>query len=460
METQPSFSREEAVRELWRRGDLTFKLHSGQQAIYDKLSQLPPQARQIVFLCGRRFGKSFLTLVLAIEACLKTPGARILLCAPFVKQATEIAGPLMAKVTVDAPGGLIQRHRSSHRWNFANSSTLILSGLDLVAETIRGTEFDDIYLEESGSSAPDDLLYKIDSVLFPTLLKSRGRIFHVTTLSRIEDHPLHTHVMPKAEEDKALFIFPTDACPLYSAEQLEEMCAQVGGPTSMAWLREFKCVRVRDHSLVAIPEFSEEWVKEFELPAYCKTWETGDWGGVRDKTVFQLMAYDFARAKILVFDEVAQDRHTPTAVTVAAVKAMEERHKLSRLARWVDCPGQLQIDLMAAHKFPVTLPQKDVFEASINLVRTARLEIHPRCEFTLRTLRYARLNKQRTDFERTEALGHGDGIMALCYGIRHVNKANPFPPYGGKDPHTHYISRDNPHRTKSADVLRSLFKVT
>jgi hypothetical protein len=462
-----NYSREDALAVLWRRGELTFKLHSGQKLIYEKLAELPPSARQVVFLCGRRFGKSYLTLVLALEACLKRRNTRVLVCAPYKLQATEIAGPLMAKVAGDAPYGLINRHRSSHRWNFANGSTLILSGLDLVAEAIRGTEFDDIYLEESGSAAPHDFLYIINSILFPTLLKSRGRIFHVTTLSRLEDHPLHTDIIPKAEGQGALYKFPTAACPLYTQEQLDEMCAEVGGPKSIDWQREFECIQVRDGSIVAVPEFNYDIVREFQMPDHYKCWLAGDWGGVRDKTAFLMMAYDFSRGKILVFDEAVFEKHTTTPKIVHAVKDLEKKWLGKQPPRFVDCPGQLQVDLMDPRgmAFPVCLPQKDNFEASVNLVRTniPNLEIHPRCESLIQTLKYARLNKARTDFERTEALGHADALMALCYGLRYVNRSNPFP---SAAMHTHagshYVPENydrNRNNSEAANTIRSLFKV-
>jgi hypothetical protein len=437
------------------------KLHAGQQVIYDKLALLPPEARQVVFLCGRRFGKSHLALVLALEACLRKPGSRVLLCAPYIKQASEIAGPLMAKVTHDAPAGLIKRLRSTHRWNFANGSTLILSGLDLVAESIRGQEFDDVICEESGSSNPTDFLYVIQSVLLPTLLKSRGRIYHVSSLSTFEDHPLHTDIMPRADAQGALFSFPTTASPLYTPEQLQEMCDEVGGPKSIAWRREFLNELVRDSGLVAVPEYDGSNVVEFDTPAAYKYWIAADWGGSRDKTVFLLMGYDFKRAKVIVIDEAVFDNKTPTSVIVAGVRVLEERWKLVTPPRYVDTQPQHQQDLNAQFQFATAQPSNrtDKFEVNLNLVRSliGSIEIHPRCKFLIQTLRYARLDKTRTGLARTQELGHGDGVMALCYGLRHINKNNPYPAWNGADPSTHYIPYQQGNLSSSAQVLKSIF---
>ncbi len=451
---------EEAAAALWYRGELSWKLHSGQRAINDKLDRLPPEARQVVFLCGRRWGKSFYSLFLAVQRRLKNPGSRALLLAPYANQAAEITGPLMNKLLSDAPDGLVTRHRSSNRWNFANGSTLIVSGMDLIAETKRGLEFDEIFLEESGSSDPAEFMYRIQHVLFPMLLASRGRIFHVTTLPREEDHPFITDILPRCDAAGSLYEFPTTECPLYTKEQLDEMCQEVGGPDSIAWRREFLCQRVRDSSLVAVPEFGDGIVREFDLPSHFHCLVSGDLGGSRDRTHFLLLAYDFKRAVTIVIDERSHPNNTATADIIASVREMEAAWKVAP-ARFLDCPEQLRLDLMR-DGFPTSAPvnRTDKFEVNLNLIRTSigNVEIHPRCRLLVQTLRYGRLNKQRNDFQRTEALGHADAMMALCYGIRHINRNNPFPLF---DPsqriNLHVPEQRDAYLSDSAKVLRSLF---
>lgn len=389
-----------------------------------------------------------------------TRGVRILLLAPFANQASEITGPLMAKLICDAPEGLIARHKTSNRWNFSNSSTLMVSGMDLIAETKRGLEFDEIFLEESGSSDPNEFMYRIQHILFPMLLSSRGRIFHVTTLPREEDHPFITEVMPRCDVAGSLYRFPTTECPLYTEEQLDEMCKEVGGKESIAWRREFLCLQVRDSSLVAVPEFAEGVVKEFELPSHFHCLVAGDLGGSRDRTHFVLMAYDFKRALTLIVDERTFANNTSTKDIVAAVRAMEEAWKV-KPHRYLDCPEQLRLDLMR-EDFPTSAPvnRTDKFEVNLNLIRAAiaEIEIHPRCALLVQTLRYGRLNKQRNDFARTESLGHADALMALCYGIRHINKNNPFPLFDPRQRiNLHVPEQSSAHLSESAKVLRSLF---
>ena len=58
-------------------------------------------------------------------------------------------------------------------------------------------------------------------------------------------------------------------------------------------------------------------------------------------------------------------------------------------------------------------------------------------------------NKTRTDFERTDALGHMDALAAAMYGIRMNDKTNPYADYK----HTPSIDRFvNPEIIKEMDT--------
>ncbi len=450
----------EAVWQCFRDGELEFLFHDTQLEMLEVFDD--EQVKEFLIFCSRQFGKSFFILVVALMHCSKLFGRRRPLVRIFcetVKQIEDIVNDNMEVLLPLAPPGWIKRTKSDNRWKVGLGEIRLCPIAAAHVQGKRGGNATLVLLEEGCVTKSDQYKKAIGGVINPQLLRSRGLLGHVTTPAEDLAHYIHTEVLPKCERSGAVA-----RNTVYDNPQLTDgqICEAFERCTDVEeWDREYLVIITRSSTKSAIPEFVMDIVKAFDLPLFHKTWEAGDWGGVRDKTVLLLMAYDFERAKILVYDELAFDKHTPTSEIVAAGKAMEEHWKLKKVPRWVDCDGQLRVDLMRDHKFPVALPQKDKFEASINLVRTAvpTLEIHPRCKFLIQTLQHARLNNKRTDFERTEALGHADGLMALCYGIRHVNKANPFPPYGGKDPHTHYIPRENPHRTTSAETFRSLFKV-
>lgn len=98
-------------------------------------------------------------------------------------------------------------------------------------------------------------------------------------------------------------------------------------------------------------------------------------------------------------------------------------------ARVADLPGQLQIDLYTEHKYEVRPPPKDDWQAAINNLAlgftTDKIVVDPRCRLLVQTLKSGTFNKNRTDFERTQSLGHCDAIAAAMYGYRTQDRTNP-----------------------------------
>jgi hypothetical protein len=97
-----------------------------------------------------------------------------------------------------------------------------------------------------------------------------------------------------------------------------------------------------------------------------------------------------------------------------------------------DTPGQVRIDLAKLGLYAFSPKKKQgSFEAGVNFTRTIfkrdQIEIHARCVNLIAALNYGQFNKTRTDFARTEALGHCDMIAALVYFLRHQRTDNPYP---------------------------------
>lgn len=442
-----------ARAKLWAKGILSpWMLHSGQLEVYAKFLRLPKHVRQAVFLISRRWGKSFLGIVIALEFCLRHPGSQVFIAGPSFKHVSQIVLPLFKIVTADAPEGLLKHNKSDYRWHFHNGSTLILGSFDTAIERFRGSFANLIILEESGFAPQDEYDYTIKSVLMPTLLHSQGKILHLTTPSPILDHPLHIETMPEADLADALFIYDIYTNPLLTIEQIEAEAKTVGGKESIHWQREYLCKLVRDGSLVICPEFdSDIFVKPITLPRWMNTWVAGDFGGVRDKTANYRMGYDFERNKVLVLGERAHPAHTTTAEIVKGLRELEAMTPNFEIkGRWIDAPGQVLTDLRVDHQYLCSLPMKDDFDAGINQMRAAftrnQVEIDPECRLLITTLRSGTFNKQRTDYSRTEALGHCDAAAALIYGLRHKYTENPIPRHLGLHRETHYMRPEDETR--------------
>lgn len=448
-----------ACEQLWYRGNLSWKLWPQQRPIYETVKLLPHSVLEVVFLCARQFGKSVLGIILALEDCLTNPDVVVMIIAPTIKQARDIVRPRMKLVSRDAPLGLIQPRKSDDTWYFANGSELKLGGFDTNSMAQRGKTIHKIYFEETADSDGDDYLDFLRSDLGPALTHStHAQIIHLTTLPKIPGHPFATDTVPAAEIGGALFTYTIRHNLMLTPAKYAQCVKLCGGEHTTAFRREYLCEQVRDDSIILAPEFEEaKHVRALLAPEFCNYWVAGDIGGIRDMSVLHLMGYDFRRAKVLVLDERAFGPETGTGVIVGAGKDMEGTRKVSR---HVDVPGQLQVDLMVQHKYPCLLPRKDDLEATVNQVRvalqTGEVEIDPKCKLLIATLRSGTFNKKRIDLARTSALGHMDAFMSLAYGLRHANKANPYPALLGASPHTHYIRPTDRNR---AHGLNALFKV-
>jgi len=429
MSIPPSSSKPtpEQIAHLWRKGNLTYKLHSGQRGIKDKIRALPTTTREVLVFCARRYGKSYLACVLAIEDCLRKPRSNVIFVGPNQKQMLEIIRLILPDIIADAPRGLVRQAKSEKRWLFSNGSQLVIAGFDTAREAVRGLRSDMIYLEESGSSNPDMYEYTLTSILFPTLMHSQGKVIHLTTPSPLIDHPLHTMTIPKTDAAGSFFKFTIQDNPLLTTEIIASEIENMGGMESSHCQRELFCAISRDENITAVPAFNKDrHVRVLNPPEDAHYWVGGDIGGVRDKTAFLLFSYDYNTHQIFVEDERIFPKQTPSKTIVKGALELEGGRELTRA---VDAPGQLFIDLSIEYGYSCHLPVKLEFEHNIHRLQVAffnnEISIHPRCKMLIASLNSGTLNKQRTDFHRSDALGHCDAIAALIYGIRHADKSIP-----------------------------------
>jgi hypothetical protein len=448
------------AKALWLKGNLNYKLHEGQKLIRRTIRALPATTRESLIFCSRRYGKSYLACVMALEDCLRTPNANVLFVGPSIKQTLDIVRLLFPEILADAPKGLVQVSKSEKRWQFSNGSQLMLAGFDTAAESVRGLRANSIYLEESGSADAETFEYVIKSILYPTLMHSRGRIIHLTTPALTIDHPLHTQTIPNTDLEGAFFKYTIRDNPLITPEVIEAEIRSLGGYDSPHTKRELFCEIVKDENIIVVPQFDDRrHVKETSLPDDCYYWVAGDVGGVRDKSVFLLCAYDYQIDKVVIVKEVAADPQTPTSVIVNNARAMEGGRELSR---FVDAPGQLFVDLSATYNYPCFPPEKLEFEHNIHRLQTAfyndQIVVDPSCKLLITTLRSGQLNKQKTDFSRSANMGHCDALAALVYALRHSDRRKVVKP---RKPGTFDAKRDIARDTMSGDTglakLRGLF---
>ena len=450
MDSNPVFRN--VIHDLFRRGDLSFLLHDTQLKIKSTLTN--SEEKEFLILCSRQLGKSFVVLVLAIEFAVKNPGSIVRIFADTETQVIDIINDNLSVIEQLAPEGFIDRKKSDKRWFIGGPKAHKNQKLSQIrigplarahVDGKRGGNAGLVILEEGGFVTSDDYKSAIGSVISPQLLRSNGKLVHVTTASEDPDHYLHKVVTPKCEIRKTLFQYTIYDNPQLTEKQIED--AKGRCVSEEQWEREYLCKVIRSKVSTVIPEFDDRHIAPLTVPSHVN-WQTAiDFGGTLDKHAVLLTYWDFERAKFCIYDEILFDRNTSTKVIRDLTEQMENKVKwlTDYRRRITDAPGQILVDLRS-EGFSVRLPEKGQgsWEAGINLVRLAftrdEIEIDPKCVNTIATLRHGRYTANRKDFLRTEELGHLDCLSALMYGFRHVDKSNPFPKYLGKHRNTHYIN--------------------
>lgn len=443
---------DEEVFALWRAGILGWKLWPQQLRIYNIIRSLPLFVQIVVLLCARQFGKSVLSVLIAVEDCLQNPDVVVVIIAPKVEQAEDIVRPRMKILLKDAPPGLVREVKSENTWYFANGSELKLGGYRTGTVSQRGKTLHKVILEEFGADTDaDGYLDFLRSDVGPALMHSKNaQMIFPTTLPKIPDHPFITETIPEAQLHGAYFEFTIDDNEALSPEQKEKAIRLAGGIGSIECDRELYCKLRRDPLLVVVPAYDDDFhVKEFDLPQMHFMSLTGDMGGVRDKTCWLLHTYDFLLDLHLIWDEIVAEPNTATGVIVATAR---ERWgaQLGRLPAtpdgkgWdcaLDAPPRQLVDMGAEPPdgpgFQAVLVPKDDWLAAVNQMahrfsqrgsnNSPKIIVHPRCVFLRASCRSGTFNPQRTDFARTRTLGHMDALAALMYAERTVRRDSPWP---------------------------------
>jgi hypothetical protein len=454
----PEAARIAARGVLWEHGDLSWALHADQVAARGTVwSAFDSGVRRAVLLCGRRWGKTRLLVVDAVEFALKNPKSRILYAAltwssaqefvlPELRSLSECASPESKPKIVD--GDVF----------FPNGSTIIIRGCEdrLKADRLRGPKAHRAYVDEAGFI--EELDYVVRSVVSWQLLTTDGCLWLASSPPVSAGHPFVGYVAD-AEARGAFVRRRTRDAPHITPEALEKMCVEMGGPTSTEWLREGEAQIVTDATRAVIPEWLEAEADIVGLrgdTGYIEPngapwpdpprrhWYVAADLGYLDLTVVLLGWWDFERTRYVIEDERVLTRPTSADVQAAAAE-MEREHGAVPEARVADAPAITIADLARLQHTEEAaqwrLPWKDDKEGAVNAVRLAvsrrEMLVHPRCRHLVAHCRHAVWNKQRTDFERSADLGHYDAVDALVYFVRTVDRTrNPEAPRIGVQPWT------------------------
>ena len=471
-------SRAEAISQLWRMGNLTYKLHSSQNDMYNRVRDGDDIIR--VIACSRGWGKSFALLTIAFEFCLKKPNTIVKYAAPTAKDLKSIVMDNYRKVMEDCPADIakqIQWKVQENKIVFGmNGSEIHLAGVEKGNyEKLRGATADLCIIDEAGFC--DKLDYIVKSVMFPMIARGKGdvrakRLIMASTPSKSNDHDFIAYM--KDFEFKNKLVRYT----LYDNPLIQEQAHNSGfedkekyidvviagqyvdGRDAAAFKREYLCAIEQDDEDMIVPEFKSEGIQkrciqEWNKPSHYDPYVAMDIG-FKDLTGVLFAYYDFPAAKLIIEDDLALSGAKMLTDNLAQeIKLKEEANFMNKYTgepikpflRVADNNNPILLqDLSVKHNLHFKATDKDNKDAALNnmrmLIKTGRIVINPRCKTLIAHLKGAVWNKNRTDFARSPDKGHYDLVAALMYLCRNVDFSRNSAPMDGYKPNYHY--NENP----------------
>jgi len=446
---KPEYTKAElaAIHELWRMGELSWKLKGCQLDIYNHFINLEDDVG--VCLTSRRLGKSFSMLVIAIEICIKNPGCIVKYACPKQNMVNKILMPNIRSIFEDAPSDITYEYSSADKViRFHNGAEIQFAGTDNGnAENLRGGAAILCILDEAGFM--DDLQYIVESILLPTTDTTDGKLFLASTPNpKDPDHQFHTEYVYPVEAKGKLVKYTIYDSPMLTPDKIRRIIGRyVGGESNPAFRVEYLVEIPKSSELTVIPEFNEELhvVDEYKIPSYRDFYVAMD-VGFRDLTCVLFCYYNFLEATLYIMDEIVINGPEMTTDYLATLIKNKEDicfNEFPPFLRVMDNDLKLANDLSRLHELYFMPTAKDNKETAVNNVRMwfaqGKIKIHKKCTHLIYHTKRAQWDtsggKIRTVFRHLADApdgsvrgGHADSLDALIYLVRNLNTGhNPYP---------------------------------
>lgn len=467
-----NLSKEQALRAAWTRGLLKYKLYDYQVPVYTHIKEAisNPECLKYVLNIARRFGKTTILCLIAMEYAIQNPDSQIRFAAPTNKNLKKIITPIFKMLLKDCPEDLKPIYNIMDSvWRFPNGSELHTSGANSGhIENLRGTASNLNIIDEAGFV--DELDYAVNDVLVPQTLTTGGKTILASTPPKTPAHDLKEIAM-ECEAQGFYQTYTIHDNTSLDAKTIAKFMKEAGGANSTTWKREYLAQWVVDDKSVIIPEWKDEYIKpvtkdEF-YPFYYK-YSAMDLG-VKDFTALLFGYYDFNKATLVIEDEAILNG--PTLNTEILKSMVEDKEKAwlpHKVHKRISDNNNLHLlqDLGSLHRQYWIPTNKESLEAMINQVRLwvneGRIIVSPKCEQLIGCLKYGVWDTKGKSFARSKTYGHFDALAALVYLVRNVDTVtNPIPKTYKLSIHTHYLpdTEANMNMSNNANVLSKAFGI-
>lgn len=465
-------SKQRIIEQLWRRGELSWLLYDHQLPVYESIKKAQTDEELKFYLnISRRFGKSTILCVLALEQCLGEAKSQVRYAAPSGKEIRKAIIPIIQNLLDSCPTDLKPTYNSvDTAFKFPNKSQLHISGINGGhADDLRGSAAQLVLVDEAAMI--DDLQYLVQSVLLPQTITTDALTILASTPAVSRDHDSFQYYL-EAQSNNTLAEFTIYDNYSLSKEKIERIKKDNGGAEDTTWLREYMARWVQDSSLDLFPEWDDKFIGEYaptSLTPYYHRYVSMDIGIV-DLTAILYATYDFQKATLYVQAEDIMSGHDLTTVDIH--KAVSDRETIlwhgEEVYRRISDNNNLILlhDLSKLHDMYFIPTNKDNLDAMMSEVRMfinqGRLIVDKRCEQLLGCLNHGiwSTSKTKREFGRSKIYGHYDAAAALVYLIRNLDlTTNPVPAGLGINSEYYHINKEQYEEQTDSDQIATLKKV-
>lgn len=444
----------EIEAELWRRGELSWTIHSGQKRILDMINATDSWVA--MDMCGRQFGKTIFNLFLATNKCFQRPGTVVKYGSAAYEDLQNFIFPKAFEFFRNCPSDLVDISESRKEIVFPkHKSKIDFYGCDRNPDGARGPTIPLVILDEAQN------IQKLRYIYYDVIVPMFIHMQHLKPLCLMSgtppespDHPFSSFFKDVAQKRKAFIKLTIDDNPLLTQDQRQRVIDEYfEGVVSEAhrrvqWQkmrRELYCDIIVDQEKAIIPEWTEDRVVKFERDKHFGFYHkyVGMDIGVKHKTVALFGVYDFINARLHITDELQM--YGPAMRTKDLAEELKKKEKIAFLGkkpykRVADNNNLLLLQDLSSvglQFLPIVKKSHDKLirrpkVAMVNKARIwmgeGRILVDPKCTELLGCLRNGIWDDKREEFEESETYGHFDALDALIYMLQVVNeKDNPIP---------------------------------
>lgn len=320
----PAFNPDTDIADLWRMGELSWKLDDHQLEVYDLFHEWDARRKTAEYErvveetgatlddvwveeIGRRFGKTAKWIVMLFEIAIRRPGSMLTYACAAQKSIGQIIVPMANEMSADCPSDLRPKYQGTrgalHEGLYfpdSNGSVIKLVGIDEHPDALRGQFSDGVVISEAGFVR--GLNETVRSVLLPQFQRRPWAFLALeSSTSKQLGHDFLREFVPDAKLRGAYVMRTIDDNHAISAKDKAKFIREAGGLESALCKREYYCIAEPDPETTIVPEFDPKRhvVPPGEVPQYAHCYEACD-PGTTDLMAVVWAFWDARRQKLVV----------------------------------------------------------------------------------------------------------------------------------------------------------------